>query len=392
VLLGIGAGLLVAGSSLSFVGCSNGPSGSSHPPASQLQEGLNILDAHDAAWGFNAAYVQGGRVVYIESRSGTLKPEVYRNDSPDVPANEMDLRFVDQGNHTFWAQRGGDAWVDTTWTPEIGVTQAYDSSVTLAGRTLDYDIAQVAAKALVAALPASYKDHAYHLNAFAAMVPPTKDPALLAHIQEFNEKAPTPEQARAYGTYSDSTWTQVYAGKWSMPLVCFLWTCAASHSAVAMYSNPDVGAWIYEIAACNHGNCPGGSNMSDDCYSWNGGAWFQYGVQLNGATTSSLTGSGDGLGGCQTAYNWDSGGYNHLCNDDAAYELWQAKVGSQWTGQGSPSVSGDPNSVHGDAIGFQYYGSSYCRGDLCGQSPSYFACDCQTFNGCSGDWNTPVCP
>ena len=33
-----------------------------------------------------------------------------------------------------------------------------------------------------------------------------------------------------------------------------------------------------------------------------------------------------------------------------------------------------------------------CRGDACGQSPSYFACDCQTFNGCAGDWNTPNCP
>jgi hypothetical protein len=385
VLFGVGAGLLVAGYSLSMMGCSDAPT-TSHPPASQLQEGLNILDAHDAAWGFNAAYLKAGRVVYIESRMGQQKPEVYRNDSPDEPANEMDLRFVDQKDRTFWAQRGGDSWSDKTWSSQIGISQSIDPTLTLADRASDYDVAQEAARALVAALPAAYKDHSFHLGVFASMTPPTSDPKLLAKIQEFNDKAPVPAEKpdQAYGYYASTSWTQVYAGKWSMPLVCILWTCAASHSAVAMYSNPNVGYWQYVIAACNHGNCPGGSHMSDDCYSWNGGGWFQYGVQMNGTTTSNLTGAGDGLGGCQTSYNWDSGGYDHLCNDDAAYELWEAKSGSQWTYKGFEN---------GDAIGFQYAGAGYCRGSFCGGgNPAYFACDCQTFNGCSGDWNTPYCP
>lgn len=382
VLVGVGMGLLVAGYGVSLVGCSNAPT-SGHPPASQLQEGLTILDAHDASWGFNAAYVKNGRAVYIESRVGALKPEVYRDDSPDEPANEMDLRFVDQTNHTFWAQRGGDAWADPTWTSEIVMTKSLDPTITLADRTLDYQVAQEGAKALIAALPATFKDHDYHLSVFASMVPPTQDPQLLAKIQEFNEKAPVPPQDEAYGYYSSSSWTQLYAAKYSKGAGCVLWTCGGSHSAVAMYANPNVGAWQYVIAACNHGTCPGASNISYDCYSWNGGGWFQYGVQQNGETQGNVTGSGDGTGGCQTAYNWDSGGYDHLCNDDAAYELWQAKDGSQWTYQGFEN---------GDAIGFQYYGSGWCRGVLCGSSPAHYACDCQTYDGCAGDWNTPNCP
>lgn len=48
---------------------------------------------------------------------------------------------------------------------------------------------------------------------------------------------------------------------------------------------------------------------------------------------------------------------------------------------------------NGDAIGFQYAGSGWCQGSACGNgNPAYYACDCQTFNGCSGDWNTPNCP
>jgi len=375
--------LLVAGYTLSLVGCSDGSAPtSSHPPASQLKEGLTILDAKDAKWGFNAAYVQGGRVVYIESRMGAPKPEVYRNDAPDEPANEMDLRFVDHGDHTFWAQRGGDSFIDPSW--NVQMSKELDPSITAAERDADYTVAQEGAKALVAALPAAFKDHNYHLSGFSTMVPPTRDPQMLARIQELDGKAPMPPKEKAYGYYADSTWTQLYAYKYSKPTGCFFWVCGGSHSAVAMYANPNVGAWQYVIAACNHGTCPGGSHMSADCYSWNGGGWFQYGVQQNGSTVGGVTGSGDGQGGCQTAYAWDSGGYDHLCNDDAAYELWEAKLGSQWTYMGFEN---------GDAIGFQYAGGGNCRGSLCGSgSPAYFACDCQTFNGCSGDWNTPACP
>jgi hypothetical protein len=134
-----------------------------------------------------------------------------------------------------------------------------------------------------------------------------------------------------------------------------------------MYVNPNVGYWQQAIYANNHGRGAYDSGMGYDCYSWNGGGWFQYGVHLSGSTASGATGNWDGAGGCQTAYNWDSGGWDHLCNDDAAYELWQAKSGSSSTSQG-------------DAISFTW------------TSNGHFACACQNNSGCDGDWSTPNCP
>jgi len=358
VLLGIGAGLLVAGYALSLSGCSDATATTGHPPASQLKEGLNVLDAHDASWGFNAAYVKAGRVVYIESRTGPPKPEVYRISDPDEPSNEMDLRFVDQSGRTFWAQRGGDSWIDPSWEADTQWGSMLAGSTTLAERDLDYTVAQEGAKALTATLPAVFQEHAYHLNVFAKLTPITQDPVAVAKAG-----VDTP-----YASFASSTSTTLTSYKYSKATSCAVWICAASHSAVQMQAN---GAAV--INACNHGTCPGGSGMSKDCAS--AGGPFAYGVSLNGETAGNTSVTG----GCGTPYNWDSGGYDHLCNDDAAYELWETKGGST-------------SSSQGNSISFQWYGASHCRGSACGQSPSYFACDCQTFNGCSGDWNTPNCP
>ena len=372
-LLGVGAGLLVAGYSVSsLMGCSSSAPTTGHPPASQLQEGLNILDAHDAAVGFGAAYVKAGRVVYIESRVGAQKPEIYRRAWPDEPANEMDMRFVDQGNHTFYAQRGGDSWVDSTW--NIQMNKDIDPTLSLADRDLDYTLAQEGAKALIAALPATFKDHAYHLNNFVAMTPPTRDPVLMARIQELNAKAPQP--ARTRRTVTTPTRRGRSSTRRSTRRASPRGRARTARSRCIRTRTSATGSTSSPPATTAY--VPGASNISYNCHRGTRG-WFQYGVQ-NGSTVTGVTGSGDGAGGCQTAYNWDSGGYDHLCNDDAAFELWQAKDGSQWTYLGFEN---------GDAIGFQYYGAGSCAAEFCGSSPAHFACDCQTFGGCSGDWNTP---
>lgn len=376
VVVGLGMGLLVSGYTLSIVGCSGAPTSTYHPPASQLKDGVNILEARDPHWGMNAAFVESGRVVYVETRVGAPKPEVYRQSWPDDPGNEMDLRFVDQHGYTFFIMRGGDTLIDPQWSQELKTTKAQGLQVSGSERNLDWQIAQHAAKALSAALPKGFEDHTFHLASFAHRNPPALDPIMQAKETRIRA-TPLPDgRIVPYGTdyVGDNVWLET--DKYSGATGCFAWYCAASHSATYMwYYN---GGWNLAIDANNHGRDP--SQLGYDCYS-NGG-WFS-GVVLNGSTAGGVTGSGDGQGGCQTAYNWDSGGYDHLCNDDAAYELWQAKQGGQWTYQGFEN---------GDAIGFQWYGGSWCDGNNCGQSPSYFACDCQSFNGCSGDWNTPACP
>ncbi len=357
-LLGLGAGLFVAGYAVtSLAGCSAAPTASSRPAASQLKEGLNILDAKDPSVGLSAAYLQNGRVVYVETRTGALKPEVVRNNDPEQPANEIDVRFVDENNLTFFAQRGGDSFADPTWHQDVLRAEGH---VPVQGdRTLDFQIAAAAAKALSVAAPAGFEQHVFHLNAFAAMPNPANEPSML---KSRPRTAPPIDVQRPYASTWSGTAT-IATDKWSMPLVELTWFYAASHSATTIYAN---GGTV--ISACNHGNCPGGKHMSNDCTVSSYEA-----ATVTGETTSNLTGANDGTGGCQTAYDWDSGSGSHLCNDDAAYELYQAVHGT--TNQANFAVTGQ---------------SSHCRGSLCGSSPSNYACNCAN-GACSGDWNTPNC-
>ncbi len=285
--------------------------------------------------------------------------------------------------------RGGDTFVDPTWASEIDASRNL-APAAYAQRDTDFQIAQEAAGALALALPATFKDHAFHMNDFSKLPVPSEDATMQARAKVLSEK-PLPPEA-AYGNYSGYA-TDVTANAESLYSVashsatqtgwwysynqayschCSWWSCSTCYrTAWAFY-----GAFV----TCNHGDCA--NTMSYQCET----ATVNSAATMTGTTTTNLTGNNDGYGGCQTAYNWNSGGYDHLCNDDTAYELWQGKGGG-WTGW---SYSGAA-----DNIDFKWYGSSHCMGSLfngCGQSPSYFACQCNSFGGCSGDWNAPWCP
>jgi hypothetical protein len=108
----------------------------------------------------------------------------------------------------------------------------------------------------------------------------------------------------------------------------------------------------------------------------NSGVWRD-----NPWLTGEASGStGTVSGGCRTNYSWDSGGWDHLCNDDSAYELWQIKNGS----------GGDGNqwSTNGNGYSFIYNGAG-TGGD--GSWVNY-ACQCNANNGCNNDWSRPICP
>ena len=339
------------------------------PAVSSLKEGLNLLDMHDANWGMSAAYVKNGRALFIDSRVGPLKPEVYRVAAPNDPPNEMDYRFVDQEGRTFIAVRGGDKWIDPTWDAEISASA--HAKIDLAQRTLDFKTAIEAASAFVNVAPAAFVNHAFHMANFALQKAPSEDPRMIAIAQQIAQTPPpsfTPSGESTYGSYNSGTWSQFWTGKYSGATGCFAWVCAASHSATDMWSCDWDGSscsWVRRIVANNHGRGPWDSGMGYDCASQ--GGWQYNGI--DGSTAGSATGWYDGQGGCQTGYSWSSSNNAHLCNDDAAYELWEAKYGPQ------------------NNIGFSVYDGSWCRGSACGDSPSTFSC-----NYPNGDWNTPNCP
>ena len=348
---------------LVMVGCSSGP----RPTAADLPEGITILEAKDPMFGMSAAYKDQSRVIYIETRVGALKPEIYRNDSPNEPAYEMDMRFVDQDNHTFYAMRGGDRFVDPTWSSEIAVSR--HAKIDVAARQIDFKLAQLAAASLATKLPASFVDHVFHMKEFAKQLPPAEDPQMIAKAARIAQTPPPaqPPADRAYGSYSYGNYSWLETDKYSGDTGCFAWYCAAKHSATRMWDCTWTGStcnWVFAIDANNHGRHATDSGMSYNCYS-NGG-WY-WNTTINGSTASGATGSYDNQGGCQTGYSWSSSNNAHLCNDDAAYELWQAKYGPQ------------------NPISFStgYVASS----GGAGTSPTNFSC-----NYPDGDWNTPSCP
>jgi hypothetical protein len=356
----IGGGALVI-----LAGCSG--SVSSRPPASQLQEGLNLLDVKDPTWGVSAAYMKQNRVIYIESRVGNLKPEVYRLDDPSAPQYEMDVRFVDQNGHTFMIQRGGDSYVEPSWAQEIKASR--NIKIDLATRELDFKLAQEASASFMTLSMPALKDHVYHMATYAAQQPPSLNQHLIDKSIRI-AKNPPPVTAPAtsetgYGTYyfSGYSWpeTDEY-GKGTM--------YAGSHTSTMMWDcqwNGSSCSWVTGIVTCNHGTCANQSAVSYRCYTNSG--WYNN-LSENGTTNTNASGSWDGQGGCQTGYSWSSSNNAHLCNDDTAMELWQAKYGT------IPDVIGFSSSGWGSA----------CLGCCCGASPTTYSC-----NYPNGDWNAPNC-
>jgi hypothetical protein len=348
------------------LGCTSSAPGD-RPPIQELEAGLNLIDVSDPSWGMTAAYVKDDRVVYLEQRVGALKPQVYRETAPDEPENEIDLRFIDQNGITFFVQRGGDDYVDRSWHDEINA--AFTVTIAPEERVADFALAREAAGVVGKSLPKDFAALAFHPTSFATRPTPSEDPNLIARVPEIEAKRPADSAYWDWNGGEAWWWLQgdLYDKK-----ICYVWTCVARHSGVAMFAYN--GSWSLVVNSCNHGNCPGNSNLTYRCSS-NSGVWRQW-ISLTG----EHNGGGSVGGGCRTNYSWNSGGWDHLCNDDSAYELWQIKNGSMG--------DGNQYNQNGNMYSFMYNGQG-TGGD--GSWVNY-ACTCSNNNGCNNDWSRPICP
>lgn len=358
--------LLIALPLLAMIGCTSSAT-DTRPPISELKPGLNMIDIQDPSWGAAVAYVKEGHVVYLEQRLGAMKPQVYRDASPDEPANEVDMRFVDETGKTFYVQRGGDQFVDPTWNDDISASVKAPAPDTQ--RVRDFAMAREAAGLFAHQAPVDLKPFAYHAAQFAARPAPSDDPVMIAKADQIEASRPVESGYASWGA-GGSWWLE--GDLYSKNTGCALWICLAKHSGVAMWAYQS--SWQLAIIACNHGSCPGSSSMSYNCYSTSG-QWLSnpsFTVETSGST-------GTISGGCLTSYSWNSGGYNHLCNDDSAYELWQIKNGNP---------GGGSLGTNGDGYNFVYTGPG-TGGD--GSWVNY-ACTCAYNNSCNNDWSRPICP
>lgn len=310
--------LLTAIIGLGLAGCAAEEDTPRFPPLSQLSPGINVIEA-DPAQGVLGAYRSGDDVVYFETRVGFLKPAVMREEFPDEPAAEIDLRFVDQNGLTFIAQRGGDQFVDPSWNESIRAT--FNTPTEPADRERDFVLARAAAQAFPDVAAPVLAAHTFHLSAQAARPLPSEDPLTIDR----------PDIASA--TISGSGCWDLRAGMSHSSVAIF-----GTHGSIQLWAGPCGDPyWYFQLNMCNHGSCTG----SHQCYT--------YGWGLNDPSIDyeGSTSTGTVSGGCATSYYWDGGWGYHNSNDDTAYELWQAKEGRPATSRGDRwSFSWDAPNKH----------------------------------------------
>lgn len=303
------------------------------PPVDQLADGISIIEA-DPARGVLGAYRAGDHAVYFETRTGYLKPAIYREEFPDEPANEIDMRFLDENGLTFSVQRGGDELIDATWGESINAM--FQTPVAETDRALDFALAQAAARAFPEIAEPALSDHSFHLAAHGARPLPSEDPRLLepTAIAETVPRAPA-----TYATISGTGCWDLAGGMSHSSVAIF-----GTHGSVQLWAKPcGTSTWYFQLNMCNHGSCTG----SHQC--------FTYGWNLSNPSINyeSSTSTDTVSGGCATSYYWDGGWGYHNSNDDTAYELWQTKEGRHSTSRG------DSNSFSWQAPNKLYR----CNGD-----------------------------
>src|SRR5215471_5517085 len=263
------------------VGCEGGVI---RPPASQLNEGMNILEARPD-FGVSAAFVKSGRVVYIETRIGPLKPEAFRLDSPNDSEHEMDVRYLDEHGNVFSVQRGGDEFIDPTWSAAL----ARRAPVTKEARLFDFTMAAQAAGAIEAAgLPASMRDHVISAAAQGRIVP--------SAFPELEARAQNLATQQKDATYTEWHWQEADVYNKSVVII------GLHHAVLGWNYNYQLGSWDSNVNTCNHGPCA--SSMGFVCYTnsgWRNSRLESYFTGEGSTSTDSVTGA------CKTGYNWWSG-------------------------------------------------------------------------------------
>jgi hypothetical protein len=300
--LSVGA-VAIGGLWLAGCGTNTKDTTSNRPPASELQEGLTILD-QVPGWGMNAAFKKDGRVLYFETRVGSLKPEVYREAFPDEPAEETDALVTDESGRVVYVQQGGDDVVDQSWHKPLEA----EASLPIADperRAQDFKLVEQAGLAFEKlTIPAEFKADLHAMK--NARLAATHFEASRLAMASKSEAAKAVGET-GYGTPGSNDFH--IHGKW------LIWG-VAEHTA--SYSN------INGVSknSCNHGTCA--SSMSHWCNTTAKSASAVHYYKTDCSSTGCV-----GTGNCTTGYNWNSTGGGHNCHDDTVRALWGFKHGSQ---------------------------------------------------------------
>jgi hypothetical protein len=310
-------GWLTGGALLVLAGCS----GSAPPTSTTLHDGLNILSA-DPAVGVSAAYLKAGRVVYLQTRVGPLKPESDREVFPNEPQNEIDARAIDQEGRTFRLIVGGDQLIDASWAADMRNAPRITTVAEGIQRQADFALARDAADALLGQAPAALADHVFHLSNMTREIP-LESASLIKRAALAEAALPGERTFTANGCTQNLQEGDLYAK--SDYLI-------AQHSAVWGWNYSGCSSsWDESVVTCNHGTCANDGSMGYQCSSYsNGWSVWSYNALLDFWSRENNTGTDNGsnTGACWSGYGIDEGFHlygsghpNHDCNDDSALEL-----------------------------------------------------------------------
>lgn len=285
------------------------------PEATALQEGVTVLET--GAGSLSLAFRRGDTVIFMEALRGG--PGAYPDD-PDMPAFEVDARFVADNGAAFYIRQGGDDLVNPRWNEDrqrqTDEPTTRDSNEQLF--LLGDDIARVLRAAIVdqlgAAAAAELAPEIEALEESAANLPhayaASRD-ARLEYFQEFLGGAPTiegPGGEVAFGTNGPEDSERWFAANYYYVAIhgACIWStlCAGRHSATRIHEWKGYWAGVHDF--CNHGDCA--STMDRQSF-------LQYNEAIDDYHPSWTAQT------CNTGYHWDSSNGGHNCHDDSRRQM-----------------------------------------------------------------------
>jgi hypothetical protein len=268
------------------MGCEASPAPA---PALNVPEGLSIEDAEP---GFHTrmAYRAGDRVVHIETRRAERTPAEYLAADPSLPEFGVDVRITDADGALIYARIAGD-----------GTDFADDSVAPPADRLLrerDIVVARAGLEAVgTSSALAAYGDEVRTLGEVARAF----DPHTI-----YATPAVAVDDIVASELSGGVAAVAAAANQWKNRIALWKVHCCVPggwHSATRTDNYSKNGAyWSAQVDYCNHGRCPEGDGMAQNC-SWTSG----YRNDLARAQKCS-TGQGESP-------------YSHNCNDDSHLEV-----------------------------------------------------------------------
>lgn len=343
-----------------------------------LAQGVTVLEAGEGS--LSLAVRDGDDVLYMQALRG--RPTPYQ-DEPNMPAWEIDARFLSEHGATFYSRQGGDQLIDQRWADALDRQTASPASresnerlFVIAGGAADLIEAAVATQ-LGAERAAELAPEIEALRESAAAMPRLYEESR-AHRAEYQRDhlgVPTvPGEGGdvVYGTEGAEDAELGLAANYYYIAVhkeC-IFLCAGDHSATQLHEW--LGYWAHVHDFCNHGSCAGRMDRS-------GLLQYYEAIQDYHPAWTAQT--------CDTHYDWDSSGGGHNCHDDSRLQMndfvyGRAIGGAQyWCNDSStdkwkaPSANGDDDEGynHPDYCDYDFGGASSCPSSYQGTNDG---CDC----------------